>query len=204
MAQHEIYWETVRKVLHQEGMEPHPGPYNGLRVIDILERRIAGGWISDPADYLRLSTVYYEKGDIANAIERAKTYTELVPDDPLGYNEVGKIYTFNGFLEEGRVNLTKAMTLAPQDPYIRFNMATNCLMSRDREGALENLVFFLQLPEDPNNQDYYILKKVAQLDLYRIVTNTPAFTSQPDGWYREITVDPEDLERVLHSYGLTG
>lgn len=202
MTQHETYWDTVKHVLNQEGMETHPASGNGLAVIDILEKRMSEGRVSDPADYRRLSGVYYEKGDITKAIQHGKTYAELVPNDPMGHNDLGVTYTLNGFPDEGKISLLKAITLDPTNPYIRLNMASNCEARKDREGAIENYIFFLRASEDPNNPDYYSLREYARLKFYRIVTGTPAFIPQPDGWNKATTVDPRDLQRVLTSNGL--
>lgn len=134
-----LLFDGLGRILRQEGTEISPKGGNCRRVIEIVERRIQEGRVTDPSDYFWVGAAYDEVGNVSKAIEYIRTYTELVPNDPEGFLSLGSIETREaGNLEEGRKHLEKAIELDPEDPGYRHELGLNCLLRGDREGAMTN------------------------------------------------------------------
>lgn len=138
-----ILYDLLAPILIKERIDPEKGYVS--QAIEILERRIAEGSVTDPSDYFSLGCAHYEAGNVGRAIEYTRTYTELVPEDPTGHLTLGwtlnRTKFNNEILEEGRRSLERAIELDPENPTHRYELSLNCVLRGDIEGQIENLRF---------------------------------------------------------------
>ncbi|HGY10426.1 MAG TPA: tetratricopeptide repeat protein [Oceanithermus profundus] len=100
-------------------------------------------------NWLNLGQVHYLQGEYDEAVEALSKAIEL---DPLGYPEayyyLGRAQLDAGRAEEARLNLTKAVKLAPDNADYHFWLAKALIAKGEREAAKAELERVLELAPD--------------------------------------------------------
>lgn len=62
-----------------------------------------------------------------------------LPNDPQVIDILGSLYTQNGRIDEGLEMDRKAISLAPDNPNVHYNLACSLTLKKQKEGALKAL-----------------------------------------------------------------
>jgi len=88
--------------------------------------------------HAELGAGYYERGQMAVALQELGEAVKLDPSNPRIYNIYGLVYAMLGDNPKSEQNFQRALALAPQDPDIRHNWGWYlCTNGRPREALVE-------------------------------------------------------------------
>lgn len=98
--------------------------------------------------YLNLGNTYYEKGDVAKAVEQYQKSIDINKDYAVAYGNIGSAYLHEGKAKEAEEYLVKAVTLQQNYPIAHYNLGIISFQKGDYEGAVKELrISTEQLPQ---------------------------------------------------------
>jgi tetratricopeptide (TPR) repeat protein len=98
--------------------------------------------------YLNLGNTYYEKGDVAKAIEQYQKSIDINKDYAVAYGNIGSAFLHEGKAKEAEEYLTKAVGLQQNYPIAHYNLGIISFQKGDYEGAVKELKLSTeQLPQ---------------------------------------------------------
>ena len=98
--------------------------------------------------YLNLGNTYYEKGDVAKAIEQYQKSIDINKDYAVAYGNIGSAFLHEGKAKEAEKYLTKAVGLQQNYPIAHYNLGIISFQKGDYEGAVKELKLSTeQLPQ---------------------------------------------------------
>lgn len=125
------------------------------------------------------------QGDLKAAAAAFEKITEMDPQNPDGWVNLGRVAVQEGDMERARQVLQRALQIAPGLARANFFFAKVLRNDGDYPGAEQHLVTVL---------DQYPRDRVALNDLARIQFLRRQFSQAVETLYRVIAIDPEDLQ----------
>lgn len=101
------------------------------------------------ADYVGMGVEYLKRGQTAIALERLKRGQELDPNYAPLHNVLAILYEQIGETEQAREHYSRAIQLAPKDPYIRNAYGTFLCNQKEYPAALQAFQAALENPLYP-------------------------------------------------------
>lgn len=98
--------------------------------------------------YLNLGNTYYEKGDVAKAVEQYKKSIEINPGYAVAYGNIGSAYLHEGNIEAAEEYLKKAINYQENYPIAHYNLGIIYHQKRAYDQSIEQLKLATQqLPQ---------------------------------------------------------
>jgi serine/threonine-protein kinase len=136
--------------------------------------------------YMRLGTFYFTHGRYKDAAIAYRRVTELVPDNPAGYTDLGAIYHLQGDQAAAESTLKKSLALRPT-PEAYSNLATVYFF----EGRYADALPIMEQKASAGSKDYMVWGNLA--DDYRW---TPGYQQKAKQTYRTAIALAEDALRA--------
>lgn len=142
------------------------------------------------ADYVDMGVEYLKRGQPTVALERLKRGQELDPNYAPLYNVLAILYEQLGESDRARENFTRAIQLAPKDPYIRNAYGT--FLCNQKEYPAAEVAFQAAL-ENPLNPTPWVANTNAG-----ICARQAGDTSRAETYFRQSLSVNSDFEPALY------
>ncbi|HEX4039787.1 MAG TPA: tetratricopeptide repeat protein [Acidobacteriaceae bacterium] len=144
--------------------------------------------VLDQADWQRWNDYgigLFLQGDLKAAEAAFARVTQIDPNNPDGWTNIGRVRVQEGNLAGAKVVLDRALAIAPQLARANYFYARMLRQTGDYEGSIAHLrVVLAQYPED----------RVVHDDLGRVLFLQHKYAEARDEFLTTMSIDPEDLE----------
>jgi type IV pilus assembly protein PilF len=152
------------------------------------------GEVTEPRNRAKIHTelgaAYFERGNMAVALEHLRTATTADPNYAVAYSMLGLVYADLKEYKLAQTNFERALSLAPNDPDINHNFG-GFLCRTNRED--ESIKYFMQAVNNPLYTQPWRSYSAAGL----CVLNKGKVKEAEDFFQRALRLDPDDPTALL-------